>query len=85
MPSNRGGLPALRHFYKSVSSSFPSGWEFHLPFPTDYLIGLGVSKYNSDPINLSLIKKVKQIEKLPPGEKRALIKTIDKYINSVGS
>lgn len=52
---------------------------------TDELLGLGVSKYDSEPINLSLIKKVKQIEKLPPGEKRALIKTIDKYINSVGS
>lgn len=49
---------------------------------TDEILGLEVSKYDSDPINLSLIKKVKQIEKLPPGEKRALIKTIDKYIKS---
>ncbi|NOY07939.1 MAG: helix-turn-helix transcriptional regulator [Spirochaetes bacterium] len=49
---------------------------------TDEILGLEVNKYNSDPINLSFIKKVKQIEKLPPGEKRALIKTIDKYIKS---
>ena len=52
---------------------------------TDEILGLEESKYDSDPINLSLVKKVKQIEKLPPGEKRALIKTIDKYINPDGS
>lgn len=52
---------------------------------TDEILGLEESKYDSDPINISLVKKVKQIEKLPPGEKRALIKTIDKYINPDGA
>jgi len=52
---------------------------------TDRILGLTSTNYDYEPISPALLRKMKEIEKLSPTEKRALLKTIDKFINSDGS
>jgi transcriptional regulator with XRE-family HTH domain len=46
----------------------------------DKILGLTPVNESYEPISPALVRKMKDIEKLPPSEKRALMKTIDKYI-----
>ncbi|MGD9161713.1 MAG: helix-turn-helix transcriptional regulator [Desulfobacteraceae bacterium] len=50
---------------------------------TDELIGLKPSKGNGKKPNLSIQKRIRKIEELPPAKQRVILQTIDAFIRGV--
>jgi transcriptional regulator with XRE-family HTH domain len=50
---------------------------------TDELVGLKSSKINNMKPNLSIQKRMRKIEELPPAKKRVILQTIDTFIKGV--
>ena len=65
-----------------ISAEMVIHFSIALKVSTDRILGLTSTNDNYEPISPTLFRKMKEIEKLSPTEKRALLKTIDKYINS---
>lgn len=63
-----------------ISAEMVIHFSLALKVSTDRILGLTSIDDSYDPISPSLFRKMKEIEKLSPTEKRALLKTIDKYI-----
>jgi transcriptional regulator with XRE-family HTH domain len=53
-----------------------------LEVTTDQLLGVKLSKNSSSKPNLKLIQRLKKIEALPAGQQKALLKTIDTFIEN---
>ena len=65
-----------------ISAEMVIHFALALKVGTDRLLGLSSVDESYEPISPILFRKMKEIEKLPPSEKRALMKTIDKYIKA---